>query len=91
MRKLLSPSIPTIQRTLLTHQSLFPILAGVSTFLYHLSPCPTTLKTVNLSNSLSLLAGKEGAGGQIQRVWGSQDTSQMIGPAAGVIWGITAQ
>ena len=90
MRKLLLPSIPTIQRTLLTHQSLFLILAGVPTFLYHLSPCPTTLKTVNLWNSIPLLAGKEGAGGQI-RVWGSQDMSQMIGPATGVIWGITAQ
>jgi len=85
MRKLLLPSVlVTIQCMLLTYQSLFPILAGVPTFLYHPLPCPTTLKTIYISNSHSLLEGKEGAGGQIQMMLRSQDMSQMIGPAIGV-------
>ena len=50
MRELVSPSILTIQHTLLTHQSLFPILAGVSTFLCHLLLCPTTLKTTSVTH-----------------------------------------
>jgi hypothetical protein len=46
---------------------------------------------MNLSNPRPLWEEKGGAGGQIQKMSGSQDMIQMIGPAIGVIWGMTTQ